>query len=64
MITYQNHIIRKQHVLSSIEALGIQHGKYWDVCCNHVERVKSYAPKVYHLVADIHCTPKVTLNME
>jgi len=29
----------------------------WTVTCFHVERVKSYAPKIDHLVADISCIP-------
>ncbi|KAF4135811.1 Met-10+ like-protein [Phytophthora infestans] len=45
----------EQHVVDSMRALAKQHGKQWSVTCEHVERVKSYAPKVYHLVADIHC---------
>ncbi|KAL3666577.1 hypothetical protein V7S43_008204 [Phytophthora oleae] len=47
----------EQHVLDSMRALAKQHGKHWTITCEHVERVKSYAPKVYHLVADIHCVP-------
>ena len=30
----------------------------WTVSCFHVERVKSYAPKIDHLVADICCVPR------
>ena len=29
----------------------------WRVACDHVERVKSYAPRVDHVVADIRITP-------
>ncbi|ETN07332.1 hypothetical protein PPTG_13625 [Phytophthora nicotianae INRA-310] len=47
----------EQHVLDSMRALAKQYGKHWTITCEHVERVKSYAPKVYHLVADIHCAP-------
>lgn len=25
--------------------------------CRHIEKVKSYAPRVLHVVADVHCTP-------
>ena len=32
-------------------------GVDWDVACTHVQRVKSYAPRVLHLVADIKCGP-------
>ncbi|KAG6975009.1 hypothetical protein JG687_00000041 [Phytophthora cactorum] len=47
----------EQHVVDSMRALAKQYGKHWTITCEHVERVKSYAPKVYHLVADIHCVP-------
>ncbi|TMW68651.1 hypothetical protein Poli38472_006119 [Pythium oligandrum] len=43
------------HVVASIRSLGEAYGKHWHVSCEHVERVKSYAPKVHHLVADIRC---------
>lgn len=29
----------------------------WTCVCLHVSRVKSYAPRVFHLVADIRCEP-------
>ncbi|KAL7996395.1 putative tRNA wybutosine-synthesizing protein [Plasmopara halstedii] len=45
----------EQHVLDSIQALAKSYGHHWSITCEHVERVKSYAPKVYHLVADIYC---------
>ena len=32
-------------------------GREWSVCVQHVEHVKSYAPHVDHLVADIECRP-------
>ncbi|KAG5180766.1 hypothetical protein JKP88DRAFT_279239 [Tribonema minus] len=32
-------------------------GGAWRVDCRHVERVKSYAPRVAHFVADIECRP-------
>ncbi|KAG7393676.1 tRNA methyltransferase tyw3 [Phytophthora pseudosyringae] len=47
----------EQHVLDSMRKLATQCGKHWTITCEHVEKVKSYAPKVYHLVADIHCVP-------
>ncbi|CAK5197321.1 unnamed protein product [Aphanomyces euteiches] len=50
----------QEHVVKSIQELGRSIGKHWKVECAHLERVKSYAPKVYHLVADIHCTPLET----
>lgn len=45
----------EQHVVDSIAALAKAHGRHWKVSCPHVERVKSYAPKVWHLVADVRC---------
>ncbi|GMF32760.1 unnamed protein product [Phytophthora fragariaefolia] len=47
----------EQRVLDSMRSLAKQYGKSWAITCEHVEKVKSYAPKVYHLVADIHCVP-------
>ncbi|KAE8878156.1 hypothetical protein PF005_g22358 [Phytophthora fragariae] len=47
----------EQRVLDSMRSLAKQFGKNWTITCEHVEKVKSYAPKVYHLVADIHCVP-------
>ncbi|KAF0708775.1 hypothetical protein AaE_013095 [Aphanomyces astaci] len=47
----------REHVIQSIRNLGLAIGKAWHVECPHVERVKSYAPKVLHVVADIHCRP-------
>ncbi len=32
----------------------------WQVRCAHIERVKSYAPHVYHFVADIYCSCTVS----
>ena len=32
-------------------------GRQWSVCVQHVEHVKSYAPHVDHLVADVECRP-------
>ncbi|CAH0477080.1 unnamed protein product [Peronospora belbahrii] len=48
----------KQYVVDTIQELAQQYGKDWTITCDHVEKVKSYAPKVYHLVADIHCVAK------
>ncbi|CAN0172968.1 unnamed protein product, partial [Phaeothamnion confervicola] len=47
-----------QHVLSSFERHFAAQGRgRWAVRCHHVEQVKSYAPRVWHLVADIECRP-------
>ncbi|KAF0719407.1 Aste57867_1060 [Aphanomyces stellatus] len=50
------------HVVQSIQELGRSVGKHWHVECRHLEKVKSYAPKVFHVVADIHCTPADTAS--
>ncbi len=44
-------------VAAQIKALGAAQGKHWHVSCTHVEKVKSYAPRVVHAVADIKCVP-------
>ena len=30
-------------------------GKRWRVTLTHLEWVKSYAPRIWHVVADVHC---------
>ncbi|TYZ65444.1 hypothetical protein PybrP1_011723 [[Pythium] brassicae (nom. inval.)] len=47
----------EQRLLEALRELARQGGKRWVITCEHVERVKSYAPKVFHLVADIRCVP-------
>jgi tRNA wybutosine-synthesizing protein 3 len=42
-------------LLSAVRQHAQERGVSWDVVCNHVERVKSYAPRIDHVVADIHC---------
>lgn len=37
-----------------LEDLASERGAKWKATCTHVERVKSYAPHVLHIVADIH----------
>eukprot|EP00039_Didymoeca_costata_P030291 m.28822 g.28822 ORF g.28822 m.28822 type:complete len:426 (-) comp8037_c0_seq3:54-1331(-) len=37
------------------------HGGEWEVDVRHVEKVKSYAPHIYHLVFDIECRRKIAL---
>ena len=39
------------------EADGQHSGTAWSVECRHVERVKSYAPRVEHIVLDLECRP-------
>ena len=36
---------------------GEETPREWSVVCHHVERVKSYAPRVDHVVLDIECRP-------
>lgn len=58
-VAVEDRKIWEQHVLDSLRALAEQYGKHWTISCMNVERVKSYAPKVYHLVADIYCEPSL-----
>ena len=39
--------------------LFAKRGKAMIVECTHVEKVKSYAPRVHHIVADVKCHPLV-----
>ena len=40
------------------KALFLKNRKiHMDIKCEHVERVKSYAPKISHIVVDLVCTP-------
>ncbi|XP_071795743.1 tRNA wybutosine-synthesizing protein 2 homolog isoform X2 [Asterias amurensis] len=40
------------------EKLVVIHGGHWTTEVTHIEHVKSYAPHVDHIVADIRCVPK------
>lgn len=42
---------------SEVAALAADLGREWAVRVEHVERVKWYAPRVRHLVADVRCVP-------
>lgn len=45
-----------ERVVETVERLGGELGKEWGgVHCRHLEKVKSYAPRVWHVVADIEC---------
>ena len=37
--------------------LRVEHGADWTVSSVHTEKVKSYAPRIYHIVFDFLCTP-------
>lgn len=39
------------------ESTFLAAGKGMEVTCRHLERVKSYAPHVLHIVVDLVCTP-------
>ena len=45
----------KKYALQKLKRLSITVGRKWKFSCKHIERVKSYAPKLVHIVADIHC---------
>jgi tRNA G37 N-methylase Trm5 len=50
--------VRGDEVAAQLQALLEEvHGGSWQAVVAHVENVKSYAPRVYHVVYDIHCTP-------
>lgn len=42
---------------NELQRLGEEKGKTYHCVIQHVEKVKSYAPKVYHYVFDVVCTP-------
>lgn len=46
-------------MLSVFTILFAAAGKAMQLECTHVEKVKSYAPRVYHIVADVTCRPIV-----
>lgn len=39
-----------------LEAIGEQKGKHFHCTIVHTEKVKSYAPKVFHYVFDVQCS--------
>ncbi|GAW79888.1 hypothetical protein, conserved [Plasmodium gonderi] len=51
-----------QFVLYEIFKLALNdyfvHKTNWNISILHVERVKSYAPHIYHYVVDVRCTPE------
>ena len=42
---------------STVAEIAASFGREWSVRVEHVERVKWYAPRVRHLVADVRCVP-------
>ena len=51
-----SYVTRRVQSLLAVEN-PLPPGREWSVCVQHVEHVKSYAPHVDHLVADIECRP-------
>ena len=51
----------KKYLLSRLHDLSSRSGFDWRITCKHIERVKSYAPKLLHVVADIHCTQSTVM---
>jgi tRNA G37 N-methylase Trm5 len=49
----------KAHVIQTIQTLlsTIKKSPIWHVYIEHLECVKSYAPKIFHYVADVQCRP-------
>ena len=55
---------RKRWEARGLEIAGVlsalaqaSHGRQWAITVAHIEKVKSYAPHVYHLVFDLQCRP-------
>lgn len=52
-----------QYVLIEIFKIAMEDYKiyktHWEVSISHVEKVKSYAPYIYHYVVDIECIPQL-----
>lgn len=44
--------------VSTLEKLSEEKGKPFEFSVTHIEKVKSYAPRIYHIVLDIFCTAK------
>jgi len=50
---------RRMEVVDKFIALLAEEGEdAWTVECGHVEKVKSWAPGVYHCVLDVSIEPK------
>ncbi len=54
-----------EHINESIQNLLHENkpGK-WISCVEHIECVKSYAPKIYHMVYDIKCSNQDILTSD
>ena len=52
-----------EHVANSLRSILLDlHKSEWTCTILHVEHVKSYAPHIDHMVADIHFVPKIIMN--
>ena len=45
------------YAISKFETYFRNYNKSFRIECIHLEKVKSYAPRIYHVVADLKCTP-------
>ncbi|KAL0845606.1 hypothetical protein Bca101_018852 [Brassica carinata] len=44
-----------EHVSKSLREIARAEGRSWEVTVEHLEKVKLYAPRIRHLVADVRC---------
>ncbi|KAL0712036.1 hypothetical protein Bca4012_019014 [Brassica carinata] len=44
-----------EHVSKSLREIARAEGRSWEVTVEHIEKVKWYAPRIRHLVADVRC---------
>ena len=51
----------RMYLLDTLTALMEKEGRFFEIECLHIERVKSYAPRVDHVVADLQLTPHLGL---
>ena len=50
----------KERISSLLAQNNLVPGFSWTVTVKHIEHVKSYAPHIDHLVADLECRPQPT----
>ena len=48
-------------ITTQLGSLLEPHGA-WTITVRHVEKVKSYAPHIFHVVVDVECRPSVIEN--
>ncbi|KAG7557630.1 S-adenosyl-L-methionine-dependent methyltransferase [Arabidopsis suecica] len=44
-----------EHVTKTLSDIARAEGRSWEVTVEHIEKVKWYAPRIRHLVADVRC---------